>query len=87
MPQPTEMGFRVLGFQGLKSLTSDLVSDPPCCRRFQVFILTFLTLFTLYSTIIPISLYVSIEVCATPHIRCLPIRFLDSCFNVKCRIF
>jgi hypothetical protein len=32
----------------------------PC---FQVFLLTMFTLITLYSTIIPISLYVSIEVC------------------------
>lgn len=35
----------------------------PC---FQVFLLTMFTLITLYSTIIPISLYVSIEVCVSP---------------------
>ncbi|KAK6931154.1 P-type ATPase, N-terminal [Dillenia turbinata] len=42
-------------------LTADVEDQFNPDNRFLVFILTFLTLITLYSTIIPISLYVSIE--------------------------
>ncbi|KAK6922097.1 P-type ATPase, N-terminal [Dillenia turbinata] len=42
-------------------LTADVEDQFNPNNRFMVFILTFLTLITLYSTIIPISLYVSIE--------------------------
>ena len=54
-----------------------------CC---QVFLLTMFNLITLYSTIIPISLYVSIEVCVS-LIYLYPINANVMIIKRKCNLF